>query len=117
MKTLQTALVLTIVATLACSQKNHSPRPSIADDAKARLNKPVNCATAKQDIQDLEDDKASTAKQIISGVRSVVPVAAATGVLMGDYEDRTAVATGDYNDQIDGKIDQIKFTCGIRSAS
>jgi len=108
------ALFSSLVILSACfHRKNHSPMPSISDEAKAAQNKPVNCATAQQDIETLEGEKASVAKQALAGVRSVIPFAAASGLLMGDYEDRVSVATGDYNADIQAKIDQIKHTCGI----
>ena len=118
MKIVRNTLFLLVIGTCAaCMHRtNHSPRPSISDEAKAHLNKPVNCATAKQDIADLEEDRASTAKQVISGVRSVVPFAAAAGAVMGDTEDRAKVATGEYNSDIDAKIDQIRMTCGISAS-
>ena len=86
----------------------------ISGDAKAYLGKPVNCATAEQDIAILKEERASTGKQIASGVKSVVPVAAVGNLLMGQYNDGVKVATGRYNDDIDRKITQIKDTCGIR---
>lgn len=112
--TTRSILVLSLAFAAACGHRqNLSPRPSISDEAKAKMNKPVNCATAKQDIDALEEEKASVAKQIVSGVRMVVPFAAAGGLLMGDYEDRAAVSSGEYNADLQAKIDQIKLTCGI----
>lgn len=108
------ALFSSLLILSACfNRKNHSPMPSISDEAKASQNKPVNCATAQQDIATLEDEKASVAKQALAGLRSVVPFAAASGLLLGDYQDRVSVATGDYNADLQAKIDQIKHTCGI----
>lgn len=114
-----TTLSLITIALLfsACGhRKNLSPMPSIPDEAKASMNKPVNCATAKEDIKMLEDEKASVAKQAIAGIRSVVPFAAAGGILLGDYQDRVAVATGEYNADLQAKIDQIRGECGITEA-
>lgn len=116
MKAASTSLLILTLALTACMQRqNISPRPSISDDAKAKMNKPVNCATARQDIAELEDEKASVAKQVVSGVRSVVPFSAAAGLLMGDYQDRVEVSSGQYNADLQAKIDQIKMTCGISS--
>ncbi len=116
MKAASTSLLILTLALTACMQRqNISPRPSISDDAKAKMNKPVNCATARQDIAELEDEKASVAKQVVSGVRSVVPFSAAAGLLMGDYQDRVEVSSGQYNADLQAKIDQIKMACGISS--
>ena len=95
------------------SYSNKSPMPSISDSSRANLNAPVNCATADKDIATLEEEKASVGKQILSGVRSIMPIAAVVGLLMGDYTDRVEVATGEYNEDLSMKIKQIKATCGI----
>jgi hypothetical protein len=86
--------------------------PTIAPEAKAALDAPINCLTAQRDIQILEEEKASVGKQILSGVRAVVPFSAAAGILMGDYRDRAEVATGQYNADIEAKIAQIRQKCG-----
>ncbi len=106
--------VFSVIVLAACAdRKNLSPLPSISSDAKARMSSPVNCSTASRDIKMLEEEKAGVGKQIISGVRSVLPFAAAAGILMGDYRDRVQVATGKYNDDLAEKIDRIKTTCGV----
>jgi hypothetical protein len=87
--------------------------PSISEEATSELNKPIDCRTARRDIQILEEERASVAKQILSGVRSVLPIAAVAGLLMGDYSDRVKVASGQYNDAIAAKIDHIRSICGI----
>jgi hypothetical protein len=73
----------------------------------------VNCSTARQDIATLEQEKASVAKQIVSGARSVIPFSAAAGIVLGDQQDRMEVATGEYNDKIDAKIAEIRRKCGV----
>ncbi|MBN8548370.1 MAG: hypothetical protein J0M12_03525 [Deltaproteobacteria bacterium] len=99
----------------ACSdRKNISPFPSISSNAQASLGAQVNCATAPQDIKTLEEERASVGKRILSGVRSVFPIAAVAGLLTGDYSDRVQVASGQYNDDINNKIAEIKSTCGIQ---
>jgi hypothetical protein len=117
MKTINTllSLGLALVVMGGCSdRKNVSPMPAISNEAKAGLNRPVNCGTARRDIGILEEERASTAKQIVSGVRSVFPIAAVVGLISGDYSDRVEVATGSYNDAIQAKIDHIKGACGLR---
>jgi hypothetical protein len=42
-----------------------------------------------------------------------VPAAAARAILHGDYMERGEVATGEYNQAIDDKIQQIKQECGL----
>ena len=114
-KSLQAALALAVVALIGCSdRKNVSPFPTISETARANLSAPVNCATAPEDIQTLKDEQASVGKQILAGVRSVLPIAAVAGLLMGDYNDRFQVATGQYNADISAKIAQIEKTCGVK---
>ncbi|MFN8390131.1 MAG: hypothetical protein U0136_07580 [Bdellovibrionota bacterium] len=109
------AVVAMVLLTTGCSdRKNLSPLPSVSTEAKAALNAPVNCSTARQDLKVLEDEEASVAKQILAGVRSVMPIAAAAGLLMGDYRDRASVATGQYNADLEAKQNQIKQQCGIK---
>lgn len=106
--------VALVLSMSACSdRKNISPMPSISPEARAGLAANVNCTTAPQDIKTLEGERASTGRQILSGVRSVFPIAAVAGLLMGDYSERVEVASGQYNRDITNKIAEIKATCGI----
>lgn len=107
-------LALTVMTT-GCARKNLSPMPTIDDKAKEDLAAPVNCATARQDIATLQDEKASVAKQVVSGARSVIPFSAAAGLVLGDQRDRMEVASGVYNDKIEAKIAEIRSKCGIPS--
>jgi|688.fasta_scaffold422208_1 hypothetical protein len=103
-----------IVATTfsaGCARTNNSPMPTIDPALKEQLNSPINCETAKVDIATLEEEKASVAKQVISGARAIIPFSAAVGVVTGDEQDRLDVASGDYNDRIDAKIAAIKRRC------
>lgn len=108
------AFLVILLSTGCAERKNLSPLPSISPEAKASMDKPVNCSTAYRDIKVLEDEKVSVGKQILAGVRSVVPFSAAAGILLGDYRDRVSVATGRYNDDLADKIDEIKTRCKIR---
>lgn len=106
--------VVIVVLLCGCSdRRNLSPMPTISKDAKTELAKPINCQTAKQDIKTLESERASVAKRMLSGVRSVMPIAAVVGILMGDYSDRFEVTTGQYNADIEKKISEIETACGI----
>ena len=96
---------------MGCARTNHSPMPTIDLAVKEKLNAPINCSTAKHDIAILEEERASVAKQILSGARAVIPFSAVAGVITGDEQDRVEVATGVYNDRIDAKIAAIKRKC------
>jgi hypothetical protein len=85
--------------------------PTIDPAIKEQLDSPINCETAKVDIATLEKERASVAKQVISGARAIIPFSAAVGVVTGDEQDRLEVASGNYNDRIDAKIAAIKRRC------
>jgi hypothetical protein len=87
---------------------------TISDTAQYHLSKPVNCSEAQYDIQMLEAEKASVAKQAMAGVRSITPAGAIIGLLTGEYKNGVQVATGKYNKDLDAKIREIKDSCGIQ---
>ena len=91
--------------------------PTISENSKAELNKQVNCSTAQSDIKVLEDEKASVGKQVLSGVRAVMPVAAVVGLLRSDYGNRVEVATGQYNKDLQTKIDEIRASCNLPASN
>lgn len=117
LRALKTIILIAVVlfASSCANRKNVSPVPSIKKETKQQIAKPVNCATAKRDLAILEKEKASVGKRLLSGVRSVIPISAAAGILMGDYSDRVKVAVGTYNADLEAKAAQIRRSCRIRS--
>ena len=105
----KTALVLIIgmlPLALACSP--------ISKQAKIDIARPVNCATAPEDLRMLRSEKASIEKQFLNGVMAVTPAGAAIGILTLTEKDKLEVAIGDYNHKINRKIEEIQNTCGIK---
>ncbi len=112
------AIVLFASMTLlmtACGQ-------TVSDDAKMQLSKEVDCSTAEQDVAALEEQRASTLKQIGTGVQYVVPVAVVVNIFRSYnqdgtseefYDDREQVLTGEYNKAIAAKIEEIQSVCGL----
>ncbi len=112
------AIVLFASMTLlmtACGQ-------TVSDDAKMQLSKEVDCTTAEQDVAALEEQRASTVKQISTGVQYVVPVAVVVNIFRSYnqdgtseefYDDREQVLTGEYNKAIAAKIEEIQSVCGL----
>jgi hypothetical protein len=98
-------LALGAVGLLACK--------TISDEAKQEIAKPVDCATAQEDMALLEGEKVSVAEQAAAGVRTVFPIALIGGIAQGDLGNRARVAIGDYNRQLDEKMFQIRQQCGI----
>lgn len=114
------AAIAGALAVAGCSQHNdhnRSPFPSISGEAKHRLDKPVNCATAKQDVEALEAERASVGERALAGVRTVMPIAAVAGIISNDYNDRMAVALGDYNADLEAKIADIRSTCNLPASN
>jgi len=98
------AVVIAVILLAGCS--------TISQKAKDDLAKPIDCSTAEEDIAALEKEKASVISQANAGSGMVMPTSAIIGILSGDYPDRTRVATGQYNKDIEEKIAQIKAACG-----
>jgi hypothetical protein len=85
----------------------------ISKQAKEDLAKPINCATAREDISMLESEKASAAKMAKDGVTGLVPAGAVIGIITFTEKEKLEVASGVYNKKIDAKIAEIKQECGI----
>jgi hypothetical protein len=88
--------------------ESHAPK-----GGEAALKKGINCATAKQDITTLTNEKVGVGKQIMAGVSSVLPVSAVVGLLKGNYAENVQVSAGQYNADIDHKIAEIRAVCGL----
>ncbi len=85
----------------------------ISQQAKEDLAKPINCATAREDIMTLESEKASVAEMAKDGVTGLTPAGAALSILTLTEKEKLEVASGVYNKKIDEKIAEIKRECGI----
>ena len=100
-----TGLLILYVFLVSCS--------TVSDTAKYYLDKPIDCNTAKTDIATLESEKASASERTMAGVRAVVPSAAIVGMVRNDWSNRKEVASGEYNQVIDDKIQEIQRACNI----
>ena len=86
---------------------------TISKEAKIELAKPVECATAEQDIAILKREHASVAKMFINGVTAVTPAGAVLSILTLQEKDKLEVAIGVYNHRLSRKIEEIQDTCEI----
>ena len=77
------------------------------------LAKPVDCATAEQDIALLKKEKASVGKMFLDGVTAVVPAGAVLSILTLQEKDKLEVAVGVYNHKLHRKIQEIQNVCGV----
>ncbi len=85
----------------------------ISEVAEKELAQPINCATAKEDIRILEEEKASAAEMVKSGITGLAPAGAVLGILTLTEDEKLEVASGLYNKKIEEKIAEIKRECGI----
>jgi hypothetical protein len=109
MKIINLVLLVSMTLIMGCaSRENYSPTPTVSDETRADLKQAINCRTVREDIKVLEKERDSVAKRIITGFRSIMPVVAAAGILLGDYNERVEVTTGQYNKDLERKIDSIK---------
>ena len=99
-------LTVALVCSLAGCQ-------AIPKEAKIELAKPVDCATAPQDLAILEKERASVAKMFLDGVTAVAPAGAVLSILTMQEKDKLEVAIGVYNHRLNRKIEEIKTTCDL----
>jgi lipid-binding SYLF domain-containing protein len=105
--------VVLIAATLLIS----ACAAPISQTAKKSLAKNVDCSTARQDLETLKREKASLGKEVVDGIRTVLPVSAMVEIMRETWKDRATVGVGEYNEAIDAKIYEIKSACGEKFAS
>ena len=77
------------------------------------FSQPVNCATARADIQDLHAEKVDKATQAVEGLKFALPTTIVLGAITGTAGAQYEVGTGDYNRKIDEQIANIKSTCKL----
>ena len=86
---------------------------TITAEDEAQLEKPIDCATAEQDIAALEQELKSVEEQVLTGVLMVLPAAAVSGILRRDIRNRVEIATGAYNEELEEKIAEIQWACSL----
>ena len=89
---------------------------TITAEDEAQLEKPIDCATAEQDIVSLEEERKSVEDQVLTGVLMVLPAAAVLGILRRDIRNRVKIATGAYNEELEEKIAEIQWACSLPEA-
>jgi hypothetical protein len=77
----------------------------------AALDKQINCATAENDIIELQKEKVRVGEQIKAGVRTIAPIGLVGGLVTGTTGTKAKIATGEYNYLIDKKIVEIREAC------
>lgn len=77
----------------------------------ALIEKPINCATARNDIAELEAAIPTSAEKIAARAGNVVPVSRIAGRVTGQLEERQKVASGQTEDEIRKRIAAIEAAC------
>jgi hypothetical protein len=89
-----------------CAQKYQKVEDSFAQ--------PINCATARADIQQLQAAKVDKATEAVEGAKFALPTTIILGSITGTAGAQYDVGTGDYNRKIDERIGNIKATCNLQ---
>ena len=89
-----------------CAQKYQKVEDSFA--------KPINCSTARADIQWLQSNKVDKATEAVEGAKFALPTTIIVGAITGTAGAQYEVGTGEYNRKIDERIADIKETCKLQ---
>lgn len=98
-------LVSVLVLAGGCSHKY--------EENRIMMHQPINCKTAEGDIRMLMHEKAHVEEQIMNGVTAITPAGLVVGLATGTEDDKMKVASGEYNEKIDARIEEIKKHCGL----
>lgn len=83
--------------------------------AEVQINQQINCTTAKEDIASLKMEKSSTAEKLANGIASILPTSIIFNLLTGEFTSRKAIATGEFDQMLYMKIDDIEQKCDMRA--
>jgi hypothetical protein len=93
---------------------------SISQETIARINEPVDCSTAEQDIAYLEDEKSGFFFRTLAIITGILPPGSFIVIGRdlfnspdGIWTDKFKVGFGSYNDKMSNKIDEARQQCGL----
>ena len=95
-----------VILAAGCAQKYKKVEDSYAQ--------PINCSTARADIQWLESNKVDKATEAVEGAKFALPTTIIVGAITGTAGAQYEVGTGEFNRKIDERIGNIKETCNLR---
>ena len=78
------------------------------------FEKPINCGTARADIQWLQGQKVDKTTEAVEGMKFALPTTIIVGSITGTGGAQYEVGTGEYNRKIDERIGDIKETCKLQ---
>ncbi len=101
----QVLVILLALILTACAQREKRVESYLERDP------PVICAKADRHLLALENEKKNVGERIVSGITTVFPVGFVVSLLTGTTVTKFNVATGEYNDMIDWRIDKVMYEC------
>lgn len=108
----KTVLVLSVLVLSGCASAVNRHHV-----AQAQLDRQINCTNAHNDIEMLKAEKASTSEKIANGIASILPTSIIFNLIAGEFSSRKAIATGEFDQMLYMKIDDIEKHCGTNQAS
>lgn len=86
---------------------------TILPETKYLLSKPIDCRTAKQEMDLLAASRPGDFQKAATVVKSVEPMGAASGLISNDFDDRLRVIKGEHSDDIDRRIKELSQICKL----
>jgi hypothetical protein len=77
------------------------------------MSQPINCATARQEIQTLQSQKVSKGEEAAAGLSYALPTTIFIGAVTGTGGAKYDVGSGAFNKKIDERIADIRYTCRL----
>lgn len=111
---MKTKVMAGFVVLVACTLMTGCMSKKEIKKGEAQMKQPVTAATAAQDIQLLESEKARVGQEITAGASSIIPIGAVVNILQLKERDSLKVGFGEYNRMIDAKIAEIKKEYNIQ---
>ena len=101
-------LVLVVLLALmlgACAQREKRVEAYLEKDP------PVICSKANRHLRALKNEKKTGTERVVSGITTIFPIGFVVSILTGTTGTKFNVATGEYNDMIDWRIDKVVREC------
>jgi hypothetical protein len=98
--------VAVVASAAGCASKYEKVEDSFAQ--------PINCSTARADIQDLQAEKVDKATEAAMGLKFALPTTIVLGAITGTAGAQSDVGSGEYNRKIEERIGNIKSTCNLQ---
>jgi hypothetical protein len=97
--------IMTVLLGAGCAQKYQKVEES--------LTQPINCGSARADIQRLQGAKVDKATEAAEGLKFALPTTILIGSITGTAGAQYEVGTGEYNRKIDERIGDIREQCKV----